>query len=211
VRGEARIKPVAIDVQVKETTMSNINIKEQSLVYHLTSVENLDGIFKDGLKPRASLSNFVDVADCEILKKRKALNLDCYVPFHWFAANPFDGRVQLDRPKSKFVLISVYRSFARSQGWKVIPYHPLADDAIQLLDYNAGFQAIDWFLMSTRDYQNTQCKNVCMAECLSPDMVAPESFARIYAPNDAVRELCEAKMRLVGLKTPISVNPGMFL
>lgn len=191
--------------------MPNTNIRDQSLVYHLTSVENLDGIFKEGLKPRASLSNFTDVADSEILKKRKALDLDRYVPFHWFAANPFDGRVQLDRPKSKFVLISVHRSFARHQGWKVIPYHPLADDEIQLLDYNTGFQAIDWAQMSTRDYQNTLCKNTCMAECLSPSVVAPESFARIYAPNDDVRELCEAKMRLLGLKTPISVNPGMFL
>jgi len=31
------------------------SIKDQFLVYHLTSVENLDGIFTQGLKPRASL------------------------------------------------------------------------------------------------------------------------------------------------------------
>lgn len=192
--------------------MSDVkSIKEQFFVYHLTSVENLDGIFKEGLKPRASLANFTDVADSEILKKRKALNLDQYVPFHWFAANPFDGRVQLNRPKSKFVLISVFRSFAKDHGWKIIPHHPLADDAIQLLDYNAGFQAINWELMNTRDYQNTECKNVCMAECLSPHVVSPANFSRIYVPNDEVRLTCEAKMREVNLKTPLSVNSGMFL
>jgi hypothetical protein len=191
--------------------MPHANIKDQSFVYHLTSLENLDGIFVEGLKPRASLSAFTDVADSEIIKKRKALALDHYVPFHWFAANPFDGRVQLNRPKSKFVLIAVHRSFAKSQDWKIIPRHPLADEAVQLLDYHLGFEAIEWDLMSTRDYQNTHCKNVCMAECLSPNVVGPERFARIYAPNDVVRELCEAKMRLVGLQTPISVNPGMFL
>ncbi|WLG67524.1 DarT ssDNA thymidine ADP-ribosyltransferase family protein [Pseudomonas brassicacearum] len=187
------------------------SIKDQYFVYHLTSIENLDGIFSAGLKPRASLANFTDVADSEILKKRKALNLDRYVPFHWFAGNPFDGRVQLDHPKSKFVLISVFRTFAKEKGWKIIPQHPLTDEAIQLLDYSAGFQAINWELMNTREYQNHECKNVCMAECLSPHVVSPENFSRIYVPNDEVKQLCEAKMRPANLATPISVNPGMFL
>jgi hypothetical protein len=73
------------------------------------------------------------VADSEILNKRKVFELDRYVPFHWFAANPFDGSVQLSRPKSKFVLISVYRSFAKQNGWKIIPRHPLASDDIQII------------------------------------------------------------------------------
>lgn len=188
----------------------NKSIKDQFFVYHLTSVENLDGIFKEGLKPRASLADFTDVADSEILKKRKALKLDTYVPFHWFAANPFDGRVQLDRPKSKFVLISVYRSFAKDNGWMIIPNHPLADDSIQLLDYDAGYQKINWTLMDTRAYQNAECKSVCMAECLSPRVVLPKNFSRIYVPNDDVRQLCEAKMREANVTTPITVNLGMF-
>jgi hypothetical protein len=186
-------------------------IKDQYFVYHLTSVENLDGIFKEGLKPRADLTQFTDVADSEILKKRKALDLDRYVPFHWFAANPFDGRVQLSKPQSKFVLISVFRSFAKQNRWKIIPRHPLANDAIELLDYNEGFEAIDWELMNTRDYQDSECKSVCMAECLSPSVVAPKDFSRIYVPNNEVEELCTAKMREANLKIPMSVNSGMFL
>ncbi|WLI06066.1 DarT ssDNA thymidine ADP-ribosyltransferase family protein [Pseudomonas sp. FP597] len=187
------------------------SIRDQFFVYHLTSIENLDGIFKEGLKPRASLVDFTDVADSEILKKRKALKLDTYVPFHWFAANPFDGRVQLDRPKSKFALISVYRTFARENGWMVIPHHPLADEAIQLLDYDTGHRAINWAVMDTRDYKKAECKNICMAECLSPDVVSPKSFSRIYVPNDEVKKLCEAKLGAAKLTTPITVNPGMFL
>ncbi|UZD98416.1 DUF4433 domain-containing protein [Pseudomonas corrugata] len=109
------------------------------------------------------------------------------------------------------MLISVFRTFAKDKAWKIIPQHPLADEAIQLLDYNAGFQAINWELMNTREYQNHECKNVCMAECLSPHVVAPANFSRIYVPNDEVRQLCEAKMRQVNLATPITVNHGMFL
>ncbi|MEE4636438.1 DarT ssDNA thymidine ADP-ribosyltransferase family protein [Pseudomonas alliivorans] len=186
------------------------SIKDKSFVYHLTSVDNLEGIFKEGLKPRASLAGFVDVADSDIIKKRKALKLDTYVPFHWFAANPFDGRVQRDRPTSKFVLISVFRTFAKENGWKVIPRHPLANEAIQLLEYDAGQDAIDWKLMDNRDYQHAECKSVCMAECLSPCIVAPKTFSRIYVPNEEVRKLCEAKLLDARLRTPITVNPGMF-
>ncbi|WP_434574111.1 DUF4433 domain-containing protein [Pseudomonas sp. Z3-6] len=186
------------------------NIKDQKLLYHLTSAENLDGIFREGLKPRAALTNFIDVADSEILKKRQALELDRYVPFHWFAANPFDGSVQFNRPKTTFVLISVYRSHAQKNGWKVIPRHPLANDEIQLLEYDQGFEAINWEVMSTRDYQDHDCKSICMAECLSPGIVAPNDFSTLFVPNTDVEALCTEKMREAGVNVRLTVNPGMF-
>ncbi|GAA0248754.1 DUF4433 domain-containing protein [Pseudomonas rhodesiae] len=49
------------------------DIKEQKLLYHLTSLDNLSSIFQNGLKPRAQLRAFEDVADAEILKKRQGL------------------------------------------------------------------------------------------------------------------------------------------
>ncbi|VVN00326.1 hypothetical protein PS684_02661 [Pseudomonas fluorescens] len=185
-------------------------IEEGFLLYHLTSVENLEGIFRDGLKPRADLTDFADVADGEILKKRKILKLDSFVPFHWFAKNPFDGRVQADNPEKKFVLICVYRSFAQKNNWKIVPQHPLAGDEIELLEYDEGFEAIDWDLMNTRDYSNSECKNVCMAECLSPGVVAPEDFSMIFAPNDAVGTVCLEKMLKAGANVTIHKVPGMF-
>jgi hypothetical protein len=186
------------------------NIKEQKLLYHLTSVENLDGIFLEGLKPRSDLTVFADVADSEILKKRQPLGLNRYVPFHWFAGNPFDGSVQINRPESIFVLISVYRSFAKQNGWKVIPRHPLANDEIQLFDYDEGFETIRWEVMSTRDYQDSNCKSICMAECLAPSIVAPKDFFKLFVPNSEVESLCTEKMRGAGVKVRLTVNPGMF-
>lgn len=61
------------------------DIKDQKLLYHLTSFENLAGILAGGLKPRASLQKFSDVADPEILVKRKMLGLDHFVPSIGFA------------------------------------------------------------------------------------------------------------------------------
>lgn len=176
------------------------NIKEQKLLYHLTSIENLDGIFKDGLKPRADLRDFMDVADREILKKRQALRLDRYVPFHWFAANPFDGCVQINSPTSTFVQVAVYRSLARRNAWKIVPRHPLAHDEIQLLDYDQGIDAIQWEVMNLRDYQDPDCKSVCMAECLAPGTVSPTDFHTIFVANPQVEALCLEKMRKAGVK-----------
>ncbi|MFJ2529891.1 DarT ssDNA thymidine ADP-ribosyltransferase family protein [Pseudomonas helmanticensis] len=191
--------------------MSDVrNIREQKLLYHLTSVENLDGIFKEGLKPRASLSGFTDVADAEILKKRQLQQLDNYVPFHWFAGNPFEGAVQRREPKAQFVLISVYRSTAKQNGWKIVPRHPLAGDSIQLLDYEQGFEAIEWDVMSSREYQDPHCKSICMAECLAPGIVKTTEFFKIFTPNEEVDALCLAKMQAAGVKVLTGVNQRMF-
>jgi hypothetical protein len=185
-------------------------IEDQFLLYHLTSVDNLSGIFRDGLRPGAGLTGFADVADGEILKKRKTLELDRFVPFHWFAKNPFDGRVQRDNPETKFVLICVRRSFAQKNEWLIIPRHPLAGDEIELFEYDEGLKAIDWELMNTRDYSNSECKNVCMAECLSPGIVAAKDFIMLFVPNAEVGDVCLGKMLEAGVNVPVHINSGMF-
>jgi hypothetical protein len=132
------------------------------------------------------------------------------VPFHWFAANPFDGSVQRNNPDVKFVLISVYRSMAKQNGWKVIPRHPLANDSIQLLDYDEGFEAIEWEVMNSREYHDTHCKSICMAECLAPGVVKPNVFFKIFTPNEEVEALCVAKMRKAGVNVLTGANQRMF-
>lgn len=66
-----------------------IDIKNQSLLYHLTDLENLPSILDKGLLPRAQLKNFSDVADPDILTSRERLGLKNFVSFHFFARNPF--------------------------------------------------------------------------------------------------------------------------
>jgi hypothetical protein len=187
------------------------DIKEQKLIYHLTSLENMSGILGLGLLPRAHLQNFEDVADQEIIEGRREYGLEHYVPFHWFARNPFDGRVQADRANEEFALISIRRSVAQRENWKVIPRHPLANTAPQLLDYLPGFEAIDWETMNIRDYHDPECKSICMAECLSPGPVPVSKFFRIYAPNDAVAEAIMEMIDELSLALEVDVNPRMFL
>jgi len=163
------------------------DIREQKLIYHLTSLENMQAILDVGLLPRSKLHNFIDVADPEIINSRKGLRLENYVPFHFFAKNPFDGRVQRDRPEKRFVLIAIQRSVARANGWKIISKHPLAGDEIELHDYDAGMESIDWQVMNKRDYSNQYCKCVCMAECLAPGPVSSSLFHSILVKDHQVQ------------------------
>ncbi|MBH3409728.1 MULTISPECIES: DarT ssDNA thymidine ADP-ribosyltransferase family protein [Pseudomonas] len=184
-------------------------IQSGKLLYHLTSLENIPSIFEHGLLPRSQLTGFHDVADREIIKGRGTHGLENYVPFHWFARNPFDGRVQRDHFHKQFVLITVRRSLAERANWKVIPCHPLAGTEFRLLDYHAGFAAIDWQMMNRRDYQDQDCKNVCMAECLSPHAVPAASFFMIFVPSEEVAEAVNAN-RGSKVGTEVKVMRAMF-
>ena len=186
-------------------------IEDQRLLYHLTSIKNIGGILERGLKPRAKLRKFKDIADPEIIADRKALSLEKYVPFHWFAKNPFDGRVQLDQPGELFILISVYRSLAERENWKIIPCHPLASSDIELLDYAEGLDAIDWEAMNRRDYSDSSSKSVCMAECLSPRIVKPDEFSRIFVCDDKSAIRVERVKKKFGVNVDVTVNENMFV
>ncbi|MCG6307873.1 DUF4433 domain-containing protein [Vibrio alginolyticus] len=187
------------------------DIKTQKLLYHITSFDNVASILANGLLPRAHIENFEDVADHEILDGRKAFNLDQYVPFHFFARNPFDGGVQRDNPETGFVLFTVRRTLAQVRNWKIIPRHPLASQGVEVLDYGVGFNRINWEAMNRRDYHDDESKSVCMAECISPNSVAVADFFKIYVPNEKVKQNVEMLARDQGVVLDVQVNKGMFL
>ncbi len=186
------------------------NIQEQSYLYHLTASENLPSILLSGLLPRSQLSDFNDIADHEILESRSAHHLDSMVPFHFFAKNPFDGRVQSLYPTKQFVLIAISREFAENNSWSIIPKHPLSGD-FKILSYQEGMEQIDWELMNTRDYHNPECKSVCMAECLSPTIVSPNNFSAIYVKSDEIKKVVFQLVKDAKLSCYVNVQPSMFL
>lgn len=187
------------------------NIKEQKLLYHLTSLNNLPSILEKGLLARSELQKFDDVADPDILIGREKLGLEKMVPFHFFARNPFDGNVQDKNPNTDFLLISISRKFAAANEWSVIPHHPLAEREIVKLSYAAGIESIDWEAMNRRDYSNAHSKSVCMAECLSPTTVFPNEFFSLFVANGVVKNTVEKLLVEKGIPMNVNVNPGMFL
>jgi len=187
------------------------DIKTQKLLYHLTPFENLPSVLTGGLKPRSKLAAFKDVADQAIIQKRQGLSLEDFVPFHWFALNPFDGSVQTAHRGDAFALITVRRELASRNGWKVIARHPLANGDIELLDYAPGFAAIDWETMNRREYRDPNCKNVCMAECLAPGPVPTNQFFCIYVRDNALERQARIWANGENALINIAVNENMFL
>lgn len=186
--------------------------KNKQYLYHLTCIDNLENILEKGLLPRAEITPSVDVANPDILAGRQNYGLDKMVPFHFFANNPFDGRVQLDNQKKKFIYITVRRDYAKINKWQISPKHPLTKDGeFTLLEYTKGIEEIDWKTMNARDYSTQEGKSVCMAECLSPTSVPATAFSRIYvkSSNDEkkVREIIEKHKNI---SCEITVNENMF-
>lgn len=189
-----------------------MSIKNQKQVYHLTALSNLDSILKVGILPRSKVKvgDFRDVADKKIIAKREELGLNKKVPFHFFAGNPFDGRVISDHPGEDFVLIAVSRGVAEKQNWWVVDKHPLATDVQVYPDYKKGMSAIEWDVMDKRDYKDAECKLICMAECVAPDTVPVSDFASFYVKDKKTEEAVTKLLSKFKVKKYVDVNPGMF-
>ncbi|MGO0059769.1 DarT ssDNA thymidine ADP-ribosyltransferase family protein [Brevibacillus fluminis] len=190
-----------------------MSIRDQKLIYHLTSIQNFESILQSGLLPRNQLDGFVDIADAEIIEFREDNSITDYVPFHFFAKNPFDGRVQKDRPDEEFVYICLKRSYAKENDFLIIPQHPISMEEFKMYPYEEGFELIDWDTMDIRDYSDALCKNICMAECVSSLSIDPSDFHCIFVKNaDQEKLIKELSLKhYESIPYMITVNSKMFL
>jgi len=193
-----------------------MSYKDKKLLYHLTSLNNLECILKYGLLARNVIEDFDDVAESDIITFRQANNLTQYVPFHFFAKNPFDGRVQINFPNKEFIYICISREFAKNNNFKIIPKHPNAMRPLKLYDYVEGYEMIEWDTMDKRDYSDDNCKHICMAECLSPNTINPNNFSHIFVKDEDVKNYIEGMCEPSEPYEPsynfyINTNPDMFV
>jgi hypothetical protein len=186
--------------------------KNKKLIYHLTAIENLDSILENGLIARNGLQEFKDIADEEIIEHREKHKLNGYVPFHFIHSSPFAGKVQSLNPEDEFVYITVRRATAKKNNYKIIPKHPLALSNFELLDYNIGIEEIDWETLDKREFQDHECKMICLAECISLNTVPASDFFSIYcksnSTNAQVKEILGGKPNLNSIW--VNTNPIMF-
>ena len=175
-----------------------VNPKDGKLLYHMTPIKNLKGIFKDGkLKPRSELesANFNDTANHEILDKRKAANLDEYVPFHFFANGPYDGSVRKANPNTSFAYIRVSRETIK-QECGIIVRHPLNHQQIEIKSWNDGMELIDWKLIEKRDYHDEECKQMCMSEAVHKGALSIDKIQSVVVPQKYVEKIKAVKDEL---------------
>lgn len=197
------------------------SIKDGNLLYHLTSIDNLENIFNNGLLSRKDALNKKliqsDIADSEIIAKRKELGIDDCVPFHFYGQTPFAGAVlkTTENKDKNFCFITIKREFAKEQNFKICTAHPLSPNA-KIKDYEDGFKSIDWKNAEKRDYNDEVSKNACMAECLAASPVMPKDFSFIYVADKISKQSIEKLVEKVNknkqdrIKLSIQINAHFF-
>lgn len=175
-------------------------IQNKELFYHLTPVCNLESILDHSLCSRATLVNtqkqdFCDIADHQIIEKREQLDITNFVPFHFFCKNPFDIAVFKQHSNKEFCYITIKRDFAKTNNFKILAQHPLSKNTKFYDDYQEGFAQIQWDEMNDHDYNDPTCKQICMAEALSPISIDCKDFHLIVLSkeNQEIQKLVESK------------------
>ena len=99
-----------------------MSVENGKLLWHLTALENIESIFKNGLSCRKKLisKSFVDIADTNILESRAKFGLENYIPFHFMQKTPFAGKVMKDNKDTEFIYITLHRDFAKKNNFKII-------------------------------------------------------------------------------------------
>lgn len=187
-------------------------VSEGKLFYHITALSNLQSIFEKGLFSRADVDkNHIekkDIADTEIIARRKELGILEYVPFHFYEKTAFTGSVYDANPDIAFCTITILREYAANNNFMICTAHPLSykPEAELYSDYEEGIKAIKWEKMDKRDFDDEESKNIGMAECLAPSPVSPYHFHSIYVATDKQKEYVEhLAEKLIG-EIPFHVN-----
>lgn len=171
-----------------------MSVYKGKLLYHLTELKNLSTIFKYGLLSRNEMIKrklkFIDVADEKIIKFREENGLNDFIPFHLFPKNPFDGAVQKAHENKKFIYIVMHRNYAKYNKFKIIPRHPMSMEKLIIYDYKEGMNKIEWDILESKNYVNHECKEICMAECISEEAINTVYFQSIVVKdNDSKKEV----------------------
>lgn len=192
-------------------------VRDKKLLYHLTKASNMEAIINSGLLPRRYLLEhnmlFEDVADPQIISKRKELELDKYTPFHFHPYSAFDVAVKNAYSTEKFVYICIKRALAEFNNFKILIRHPLSQQECVLYDYIKGINNIDWNTMENVGAKDEYSRNVKMAECLTDKCIPAELFQCVYVPDEKTEIYIKDLFKKKGIMEQppyVSIQPKWF-
>lgn len=190
--------------------------RDGKLLWHLTALENLESIFQNGLLSRKKLNeiSFTDIANPAILDCRSRFGLEHYIPFHFMQKTPFAGGVMKDHNEKAFVYLTLQRTKAKTNNFKIITKHPLNEGAEFYDNYDAGIAAIDWELMedTNRDCRIHEVKETCMAECVCHfERLDISDFFCIYTKNNNDMQIVESLKTKYNIAIRVTTYPSFFV
>lgn len=187
------------------------NPKDGKLFYHLTHIENMCSIYQMGLMPRKLLGSRLikDTANRQILQKRRRLQLEEFVPFHFYVRNPYDWAVCRVHGVQNMVIIAVDRvRMIHCFPVKIIPTHPAGNSVPELFDYDEGLEFVNWEVMNMTYTNDATIKKDRMAEVVIQGVITPDYFRFIYVNSIQTKAALIAR---IGFDPGIiQVNENMF-
>lgn len=189
--------------------------KDGKLLYHLTHINNIESILKNGLRSRNQLNGqFADTADPNIIAERHEYTVDLsnYVPFHFFVKTPYDGAVCKKHGSENMAIIAIWRPTVNFDGYYIIPNHPLSGSP-EFLPYCEGFKKVPWHLMDNqngRPYSDKVVRNACMAECDVDHPISVAEFAFVYVKTEQAKNRILSVGGACNIQRKLEVNPNMF-
>lgn len=193
------------------------NAKDGQLLYHLTELDNLESIVKNGLQSRRELKKngkkFVDVADSNIISERQGLGLDKYIPFHFHPYSAFDVAVKNQHAQERMIYICIKRKFAQENQFMILPKHPLSGEKCVLYEFDEGMAKIDWDILMEVGSNEENAKNIKMAEALSSQTIWVKEFHSIAVATDEDKEIVNDILRRCCVDFPpphVNVQPVWF-
>ena len=169
-------------------------------------MDNLDSIVENGLLPRKNVREngigFKDIADPEIIDKRKLLGLDKYTPFHFHPYTAFDYAVKYKGDAEHMIYICIDRDFARDNNFLVLPKHPLSSNDFELFPFDEGMSKIDWATMMVVGRDDQYAKEVKMAESLTGIVIPANKFKCLYVANEEMKQFVSDKFKEHGIGLP---------
>lgn len=192
------------------------DVKTAKLLYHLTDIKNLPSIIEHGLLARNEMIKrqlvFTDIANPDIIEKRKLTQLDDYIPFHFHPYSSFDVAVKSTHIDTNFIYLCIRRELARNKHFYILPRHPLSEKDCILLPYEEGFNAINWDIMCKTQNELEQehidahlARMIKMAECLVPNVLNFNDIWSIYVKNE------QTKQRIIDFFNHLHMNNSPYV
>ena len=176
----------------KQDSYVGRDYKNKDFIYHVTNIDNLDSILRNGLLSRNELKKkgltAKSVSDIRTIWSKRDPKCYSCVPFHFYEPTFFTYCITNGLKAENFCYIAIDRTYAEEHGFMVSTKSLDSVDA-EILPYGEGFEKIDWETLNKRNYRAPGEREVCDAECLSPASVAVSDFYCIHVrtAEDATR------------------------
>lgn len=174
-------------------------------IHHLTHIDNLESIFKNGLVSRSKLERekkkFTDTAETDIIEKRGSLNN--LIPFHFSFIQeewgiPYNYSVCKKVESENVVFFEVEVKYSQVPQIKFILQHPVSNNPSCFDDYEEFKLSFDNEIRKYTDfsgfinYANQEVKKLFMSEIIFDfnDLKINERW-KIYVYSDKVKERVE--------------------